>query len=49
MTTLTASSSRTAVTGRSCDNEYPPQTVKECYNTSVLGLRFRTDIGQKWR
>ena len=30
-------------------NEYPPQTVKDCCNTSVLGLRYRTSIEQKWR
>lgn len=30
-------------------DEYPPQTVKDCCNTSVLGLRYRTSIEQKWR
>lgn len=28
---------------------YPPQTVKDCCNTSVLGLRYRTEIRQNWR
>lgn len=28
---------------------YPPQTVKDCCNTSVLGLRYRTSIESKWR
>ena len=30
-------------------NEYPPSTVKDCCNTSVLGLRYRTSIDSKWR
>ena len=30
-------------------DEYPPQTVKDCCNTSVLGLRYRTSIDSKWR
>lgn len=30
-------------------DEYPPQTVKDCCNTSVLGLRYRTSIESKWR
>lgn len=30
-------------------NEYPPQTVKDCCNTDVLGLRYRTSIESKWR
>jgi hypothetical protein len=29
--------------------EYPAQTVKDCCNTSVLGLRYRTAIESKWR
>jgi len=28
---------------------YPPQEVKDCCNTSVLSLRYRTSIEQKWR
>ena len=28
---------------------YPPQQVKDCCNTSVLGLRYRTSIDSKWR
>ncbi|SDM50465.1 hypothetical protein SAMN04487949_1886 [Halogranum gelatinilyticum] len=30
-------------------DQYPPQTVKDCCNTSVLGLRYRTAIESKWR
>lgn len=30
-------------------DEYPAQTVKDCCNTSVLGLRYRTAIESKWR
>jgi hypothetical protein len=30
-------------------DEYPAQTVKDCCNTSVLGLRYRTSIESKWR
>jgi hypothetical protein len=30
-------------------DRYPPQTVKDCCNTSVVGLRYRTSIEQKWR
>lgn len=30
-------------------DEYPPQTVKDCLNTSVIGLRYRTSIEPKWR
>ena len=30
-------------------DRYPPQEVKDCCNTSVLGLRYRTNIKQKWR
>jgi hypothetical protein len=30
-------------------DRYPPQTVKDCCNTSVLGLRYRTTIEQQWR
>lgn len=28
---------------------YPPQTVKDCCNTSVVGLRYRTSIESRWR
>ncbi|WP_042664008.1 hypothetical protein [Haloferax sp. ATB1] len=28
---------------------YPPQTVKECCNTSVLGMRYRTSLESRWR
>lgn len=30
-------------------DKYPPQTVKDCCNTTVLGLRYRTSIKKKWR
>ena len=30
-------------------DRYPPQTVKDCCNTSVLGLRYRTTIESPWR
>ncbi|WP_418282484.1 DUF7386 family protein [Halorubrum sp. DTA98] len=30
-------------------DEYPAMTVKDCCNTSVLGLRYRTSIESKWR
>lgn len=30
-------------------DRYPPQTVKDCCNTSVLGLKYRMSIEQKWR
>jgi hypothetical protein len=30
-------------------DRYPPGTVKDCCNTSVLGLRYRTTIESKWR
>jgi hypothetical protein len=30
-------------------DRYPPQEVKDCCNTSVLGLCYRTSIEQKWR
>jgi hypothetical protein len=30
-------------------DQYPPQTVKNCCNTSVLGLRYRTSIESRWR
>lgn len=30
-------------------DKYPPQEVKDCCNTSVLGLRYRTSIESKWR
>jgi hypothetical protein len=30
-------------------DKYPPQQVKDCCNTSVLGLRYRTSIDSTWR
>lgn len=30
-------------------DQYPPQQVKKCCNTSVIGLRYRTSIEDKWR
>lgn len=30
-------------------DEYPALTVKDCCNTSVIGLRYRTSIDSKWR
>jgi hypothetical protein len=30
-------------------SEYPAQTVKDCCNTDVLGLQYRTSIESKWR
>lgn len=30
-------------------DKYPPQEVKDCCNTSVIGLRYRTSIEQRWR
>jgi len=30
-------------------SKYPPQEVKDCCNTSVLGLRYQTSIQSKWR
>lgn len=30
-------------------DRYPPQEVQDCCNTSVIGLRYRTDIESKWR
>ena len=30
-------------------DEYAPATVKDCCNTSVLGLRYRTSIEERWR
>ena len=30
-------------------DRYPPQEIKDCCNTSVLGLRYRTSIESKWR
>lgn len=30
-------------------DQYPPQQVKDCCNTSVLGLRYRTSIESRWR
>ncbi|MDS0478676.1 hypothetical protein [Natrinema sp. 1APR25-10V2] len=29
--------------------KYPPQTVKDCCNTDVLGLRYQTSIESRWR
>lgn len=29
--------------------KYPPQTVKSCCNTSVLALKYRTCIEERWR
>ncbi|WP_282349162.1 DUF7386 family protein [Haloferax volcanii] len=28
---------------------YPPQTLKDCCNTSVLGMRYRTSLESQWR
>lgn len=30
-------------------DKYPPQQVKDCCNTSVLSLRYRTSIESRWR
>jgi len=30
-------------------DKYPPRQVKDCCNTSVLGLRYRTSIESEWR
>jgi hypothetical protein len=30
-------------------DQYPAQTVKDCSNTSVIGLRYRTSIESNWR
>jgi hypothetical protein len=30
-------------------DEYPALTVKDCCNTSVLQLRYRTSIESRWR
>lgn len=30
-------------------DQYPPQTLKDCLNTSVIGLHYRTSIESKWR
>jgi len=30
-------------------DRYPPAEVKDCCNTSVIGLRYRTSIEQRWR
>jgi hypothetical protein len=30
-------------------DQYPPQQLKDCCNTSVLGLHYRTSIESKWR
>jgi len=29
--------------------EHPPQVIKDCCNTSVLRLHYRTSIDQEWR
>lgn len=29
--------------------EYPPNVIQDIANTSVIGLRYRTSIGSKWR
>jgi len=30
-------------------DEHPPQTIKDCCNTSVLRFHYRTEIEQGWR
>jgi hypothetical protein len=30
-------------------DKYPPRQIKDCCNTSVLGLHYRTSIESKWR
>lgn len=30
-------------------DRYPPHEIKDCCNTSVLGLRYRTSIESTWR
>lgn len=30
-------------------DKYPPQQVKDCCNTSVLSLRYRTLVESNWR
>lgn len=30
-------------------DKYPPAEIKDCCNTSVIGLRYRTSIEQRWR
>ena len=30
-------------------DQYPASTVKDCCNTSVIGLRYRTSIESNWR
>lgn len=30
-------------------DRYPPQQVKDCCNTSVIELRYRTSIESRWR
>lgn len=30
-------------------DKYPPQEVKDCCNTSVFGLHYRTSIEKNWR
>ncbi|ELY31089.1 hypothetical protein C499_01395, partial [Halogeometricum borinquense DSM 11551] len=29
--------------------KYSPQMVKDCCNTQVLGLRYRTSVESRWR
>jgi hypothetical protein len=30
-------------------DRYPPHEIKDCCNTSVLGLQYRTSVESKWR
>jgi len=30
-------------------DEHPPQIVKDCCNTSVIGMYYRTSIESRWR
>jgi len=30
-------------------DRYPPQEIKDCCNTSVLALKYRTSIESRWR
>jgi len=30
-------------------DRYPPDEIQDCCNTSVTGLRYRTNIKSKWR
>jgi hypothetical protein len=29
-------------------DEYSPQTLKDCLNTSIIGLRYRTSMELRW-